>query len=60
MFLGPLLLVLAFHSVRRILLELLDGGPLRPTPAITEARGGAEYIDAEAGAENDTNEGDES
>ena len=48
LFLGPLLLVLAFHFVRRILPKLLDGGSLRPTPAITEARGGAEYIDAEA------------
>jgi predicted PurR-regulated permease PerM len=60
LFLGPLLLVLAFHFVRRILPELLDGGPLRPTPAITEARGGAEYLDAEGGAEDDATEGDES
>ena len=60
LFLGPLLLVLAFHFVRRVLPELLDGGPLRPTPAITEAGGAAEYIDAETGAEDDADESDES
>ena len=60
LFLGPLLLVLAFHFVRGILPELLDGDPLRPMPAITEARGGAEYIDAGPGAEDDADEGDES
>lgn len=48
LFLGPLLLVLAFHFVREVLPDLLQGDRLRATPAITEASDTAEYAGVEA------------
>ena len=59
LFLGPLLLVLAIHFVRRILLELLGGGRLRPTPAITEAGDSAEHPGTEPESGDDTGNGDD-
>jgi predicted PurR-regulated permease PerM len=47
LFLGPLLLVLAFHFARRVLPELLDPDPVRPAPAVTDATGGDEYVAAD-------------
>lgn len=59
LFLGPLLLVLAFHFARRTLPELLDGGRLRPAPAITEAGGSAEHPGSETESRDDTGDGDD-
>ena len=59
LFLGPLLLVLAFHFARKILPELLDGGRLRSTPAVTEAGGSAEHSGTETESRDDTGDGDD-
>lgn len=59
LFLGPLLLVLAFHFARRILPELLDSGRLRPMPAVTEAGGNAEHPGTETESRDDTGDGDD-
>jgi predicted PurR-regulated permease PerM len=48
LFLGPLLLVLAFHFAGHVLPELLDGEPIRPAPVVNEATGPDEYVDADA------------
>ena len=58
LFLGPLLLVLAFHFASRILPELLDSGRLRPMPAVTETGGSAEHPGTETESRDDTGDGD--